>query len=54
MNKIREMTGEDETGGQRPTWAEIDLDALASNFRLVRDRVGASALLKLMSNSQSR
>ncbi len=42
MNKIREMTGEDEAGGQRPTWAEIDLDALASNFRLVRDRVGAS------------
>ncbi len=27
--------------GGRPTWAEIDLDALASNFRLVRGRVGA-------------
>ena len=25
----------------RPTWAEIDLDALASNFRAVRARVGA-------------
>ncbi|MDT7690020.1 MAG: Alr-MurF fusion protein [Acidobacteriota bacterium] len=25
----------------RPTWAEIDLDALASNFRAVRERVGA-------------
>jgi len=28
-----------ESGG-RPTWAEIDLDALASNFRAVRERVG--------------
>lgn len=27
---------------RRPTWAEIDLDALASNFRAVRRRVGAS------------
>jgi alanine racemase len=27
--------------GGRPTWAEIDLDALASNFRAVRGRVGA-------------
>ncbi|HEX8285169.1 MAG TPA: alanine racemase [Pyrinomonadaceae bacterium] len=27
--------------GGRPTWAEIDLDALASNFREVRARVGA-------------
>jgi alanine racemase len=26
--------------GHRPTWAEIDLDALASNFRAVRARVG--------------
>jgi alanine racemase len=24
----------------RPTWAEIDLDALASNFRLIREHVG--------------
>jgi len=24
----------------RPTWAEIDLDALAHNFHLIRDRVG--------------
>jgi alanine racemase len=24
----------------RPTWAEIDLDALAHNYRLIRDRVG--------------
>jgi alanine racemase len=34
------MTEEAKTSGQRPTWAEIDLDALASNFRLVRERVG--------------
>jgi alanine racemase len=31
-------TGTDLTG--RPTWAEIDLDALAANFRVIRDRVG--------------
>ena len=32
----------DEPGqvGGRPTWAEIDLEALASNFRAVRARVG--------------
>ncbi|HEX8557665.1 MAG TPA: alanine racemase [Pyrinomonadaceae bacterium] len=29
------------TAQGRPTWAEIDLDALASNFRAVRSRVGA-------------
>ena len=26
--------------GQRPTWVEIDLDALAANFRVIKDRVG--------------
>src|SRR5437867_189150 len=26
--------------GHRPTWAEIDLDALAANFQIVRQRVG--------------
>ncbi|HVS21282.1 MAG TPA: alanine racemase [Pyrinomonadaceae bacterium] len=26
--------------GHRPTWAEIDLDALAQNFRVIRDHVG--------------
>src|SRR5436190_7427511 len=26
--------------GHRPTWAEIDLNALASNFHTVRKRVG--------------
>src|SRR6266550_1031110 len=25
---------------QRPTWAEINLDALAANFQLVKDQVG--------------
>jgi alanine racemase len=34
------MPVEIEMSGQRPTWAEIDLDALASNFRWVRERVG--------------
>src|ERR671932_571171 len=35
------MTSESELAWRRPTWAEIDLDALASNFRAVRERVGA-------------
>src|ERR1043165_2911820 len=30
-----------ELEGRRPTWADIDLDALASNFRAVRAKVGA-------------
>lgn len=29
-----------ETTGHRPTWAEIDLDALSANFHLVKERVG--------------
>lgn len=36
------MTAATETHGQRPTWAEIDLDALAANFHRVRERVGQS------------
>jgi alanine racemase len=28
------------TRGHRPTWAEIDLEALAANFRIVKNRVG--------------
>src|SRR2546421_6948175 len=32
------MINEEITG--RPTWAEINLDALAHNFHLIRDRVG--------------
>src|SRR5919199_4388132 len=34
------MTSESELAWRRPTWAEIDLEALASNFRAVRERVG--------------
>src|SRR4051812_29655005 len=34
------IADEAESFGQRPTWAEIDLDALAANFHLVRERVG--------------
>jgi len=29
-----------ETAGRRPTWAEIDLDALAANFHVVKQKVG--------------
>ena len=32
---------EKEMSGLRPTWAEIDLDALSSNFHWVRERVGS-------------
>lgn len=32
--------GEDELSGRRPTWAEIDTDALAANYREVRRLVG--------------
>ncbi len=36
-----DMTGDAAaTPGGRPTWAEIDLDALAANFQAVRRRVG--------------
>ena len=31
----------EEMYGRRPTWAEIDLEALAGNFRAVRETVGA-------------
>lgn len=29
-----------DSAGRRPTWAEINLDALAANFRIVQDKVG--------------
>ena len=29
-----------ETAGRRPTWAEIDLEALAANFHIVKAKVG--------------
>ena len=34
------MTKLEDNIPRRPTWAEIDLDALASNLRLIRERVG--------------
>jgi alanine racemase len=37
---MSEAMGEQESGAGRPTWAEIDLDALAANFREVRRCVG--------------
>lgn len=41
--RLREAMGDfDEHGRERPTWAEIDLDALAANFREVRRRAGPS------------
>lgn len=33
-------SGPFKTAGRRPTWAEIDLDALATNFQIVKTRVG--------------
>lgn len=36
---------QNELNAHRPTWAEIDLDALASNFHFVRDMVGAQVKL---------
>jgi len=38
---IDNMNGKTDLEGCRPTWAEIDLDALAANFRAVREQVGA-------------
>jgi alanine racemase len=34
------MTMTEDSNARRPTWAEIDLDALAENLRVVRERVG--------------
>jgi alanine racemase len=31
--------------GHRPTWAEIDLDSVATNYQVVRDRVGPKILV---------
>lgn len=31
------------TTGHRPTWAEVDLNALAANFQIVKHRVGSNA-----------
>jgi alanine racemase len=35
-----ESVNKQNIDGQRPTWAEINLDALAANFRIVKERVG--------------
>jgi alanine racemase len=35
------MTSSEDNLPHRPTWAEIDLDALAENLRLIRERVGS-------------
>jgi alanine racemase len=34
------VSRDSKQAGHRPTWAEIDLNALAANFHVVRDRVG--------------
>jgi alanine racemase len=34
------MTITEDNNARRPTWAEIDLDALAENLRVIRERVG--------------
>jgi len=40
------------TSNHRPTWAEIDLDALAGNFHIVKDRVGADVKCDVRSEGQ--
>src|ERR1700704_4342030 len=34
------MTIKEDNTARRPTWAEIDLNALATNSRVIRERVG--------------
>src|SRR5258708_7129325 len=34
------MTIKEDNTAHRPTWAEIDLDALGSNLRVIREEVG--------------
>jgi alanine racemase len=41
MTADGEMMSAVDSRGERPTWAEIDLDALAANFHRVRTRVGS-------------
>ena len=47
------MILEDQLAGRRPTWAEIDLDALAANYRLIRDRAapGVKVLAAVKANA---
>jgi alanine racemase len=44
MTNGKKTNGE-ELFGRRPTWAEIDLDALGANFETVRDRVGPNVMV---------
>jgi len=37
-----DITSANQLPGHRPTWAEINLDALAANFHLVKNQVGPS------------
>jgi alanine racemase len=46
MEDCHLVAGDLEPFAQRPTWAEIDLDALASNFQKVRELVGTG--IKIM------
>jgi alanine racemase len=40
VTSVVKVSSSIKTVGHRPTWAEIDLDALAANFQIVRQRVG--------------
>jgi alanine racemase len=40
MSSSLHSTHQIDATGHRPTWAEIDLDALAANFQIVKSRVG--------------
>ncbi|MCU1265560.1 MAG: Alanine racemase [Acidobacteria bacterium] len=40
MHPVLDNKAAGVSANQRPTWAEIDLDALAANFHVVRERVG--------------
>lgn len=42
MDKLS-FSGRPQTSGTRPTWAEVNLNALAANFHIVKRRVGANA-----------
>lgn len=47
-DKTLAASSRSNTEGQRPTWAEINLDALAANFRAVRERVGVGVKVMAM------
>ena len=39
MTNFPDKQNQNDFGGHRPTWAEVDLNALAANFQLVKERV---------------